>query len=1194
MSVPMASTKNYMNELFGTVLVLTALLSPASAVDCHGKSFHCVNSTHFMICVDLGGGVSQAIDDFYIACPPPNVCLGTNHFECEYPAPTTPATIRSTVISETTLPWENIITSSSLDNTTKEFSENYVNTERTTTVEYSVTTDTTVDVTMDTTVNVTTTGVTDFNINNDLNATKIVPTTTADIMTTPLESVSNDRNITEITITTEDVTTSVIETVTESTVEVSNRTNTYLGGVSKESNTNISDILVDKHSTGGYHGFPKAPLPHNQYNVSSTDISKPYPTELHTQTNGQSDPIKLGVNGSNFYNKTKQPTNEKGKNTPPQITEVNDTDNKTKSNFGITTSTQKPSISANTPVFPEVIVTASGPLTGGNDANQTKDTMGAENAIDAINLDRAITTESTGNAPSLEQTTVTYEGNFDKNYNQNTEPVNLDIKTTDTILDSNVELVTPHAPPLIQSSAGTPTVDAFTIETIQKVSTSENPTTIYEENLNKNYTQNTETVNLDIITTETILDNNVEILTTQAPLVIQGSEDAMTVDAFTIGTVQKVSSSEHPTTIYEENLNKNYTPNTETVNLDITTTETILDNNVELVTTEGPSAIQSWTDSTTVDAFTIETVEKVSIEHPTTNEYTQNLATLNLDSVTTEAMALSNSDVQFVTTQAPILTHSSANNTTLPGAFTTETIGNAPSQNIESVNVDIITTDAIDTPFNSDVQLVTTDAPPVTQNSVEKTTEDGAFTNELAEKLPSYEKSIAENEENLTKDSTQISINVDIVTTEAVHTTFLNSDVQPGVTQALPATLSIAEITILDGANNIETVTKAPSFEQPTTISDVNSIKESSPNITAESVYLDTTQTIDTVNLAIVTTKPVDGLSVSNVQLVTIQVPPLTQSSADTKFGGALPIETDENIVSTELPTTIYEQSWTVAENKGNVKEKSIIIPASKSKNEDIMTTETIFESTTIIKDQSILTNTETIKNDIITEQPITTNEENASTDNKVITTGHSVIFDKTVDDVSSSSNSNYHKNQGASTKVQLVTDTLVEETKVDIVFTTGTVGNDDGTTEASLITDTTQNTDSNILSISQDHTATETENVKTITSQSTIENSINNVSSLPAPENTVSVPELNNDIDFETAKQINVGKIIAKEPELVSKTELAIEVTTNNNYAQVELDNGSPKQKSKSESDDISKQILSEMNLKLLRQNQSWLKNLI
>lgn len=54
-------------------------------INCSGRAFHCVNSTHFMICVDLGGGVSTTIDDFVIPCPATTVCHENNIFECDFP-----------------------------------------------------------------------------------------------------------------------------------------------------------------------------------------------------------------------------------------------------------------------------------------------------------------------------------------------------------------------------------------------------------------------------------------------------------------------------------------------------------------------------------------------------------------------------------------------------------------------------------------------------------------------------------------------------------------------------------------------------------------------------------------------------------------------------------------------------------------------------------------------------------------------------------------------------------------------------------------------------------------------------------------------------------------------------------------------------------------------------------------------------
>ncbi|CAH0628726.1 unnamed protein product [Chrysodeixis includens] len=67
-------------------LVLFAIPIVASRnIDCHGRGFHCVNSTHFMICVDLGIGISTTIDDFIIPCPLTTVCDVNNMFECEFP-----------------------------------------------------------------------------------------------------------------------------------------------------------------------------------------------------------------------------------------------------------------------------------------------------------------------------------------------------------------------------------------------------------------------------------------------------------------------------------------------------------------------------------------------------------------------------------------------------------------------------------------------------------------------------------------------------------------------------------------------------------------------------------------------------------------------------------------------------------------------------------------------------------------------------------------------------------------------------------------------------------------------------------------------------------------------------------------------------------------------------------------------------
>ncbi|XP_061706380.1 mucin-3A-like [Cydia pomonella] len=1469
MCVPTASTKIYMNELFGTLLILSALLSTASAVDCHGKSFHCVNSTHFMICVDLGGGVSQAIDDFYIACPPPTVCQGTNYFECEFPAPTTPATTRSNVISETTLPWENIITSSSLDNIKKEFSENYINTERTTTVEYSVTTDTTVDV-------VTRTAAT-FNINNELNVTEIATTTVPNITTSPIETISQtiseDRSITDITLIAEGVTTSVIEAVTETVVETKNSTRTDLTVAGEESNTkainintqtttenivitetetaesipmtteqiiqtttdnpleidtsylytelpqvltmiqnenltnntllkkssiekkksqamanqnlNIYDKRVDKHSTDIYPGFTTVTPMGSKYNLSNADVSKPYHTELHNKINNQSDLIKLeGGIGSNLTAVTrKQPTNDNEKNNLPQIIKVNDNKHDITSNFGkwvVAYSTKKPSTSPYS-VFLEVIAATDVPLVGDNDAKQKNDTMGAQNDKHTTILDGAFTIET-------EQPTTIYEENFTKDSTQNTKTVNLDIVTTEAIPGSNVQLVTTKAPSLILSSAGTTTVDgAYTIETV--IPTSEHPTTIYEDIFTKDSTQNIETVNQDIVTTEavdiTFSNSDIQLVTTQAPSLTQSSADTTIVDgAYTIETVENIPTSEHPTTFYEENFTKDSTQNIETVNLDIATTETVdipfSNSNIQLVTTQAPSLTQSSADTTIVDgAYIIETVENIpTSEHPTTfyeenftKDSTQNIETVNLDIATTETVDIpfSNSNIQLVTTQAQSLTQSSADTTTVDGAYhhshhhrahhSIETVENIPTsehpttineenftkdstQNIETVNLDIATTETVDIPFsNSDIQLVTTQAPSLTQSSADATTVDGAYSIETVENIPTSEHPTTINEENFTKDSTQNieTVNLDIATTENVDIPFSNSDLQLVTTQAPSLTQSSADTTTVDGPYIVETVQNALSSEHPTTIDEENLTK-------------DTTQNMETVNLDIITTDAINiQFSNNDVQLVTAQVPLLMQSSADTTtLGGAFTIETGENAPSSEQPTIVNEDKFDTVNvdivtteaihipfsnsdvqlittpapsltqgsadtttldgaftielvenapsskqpttvNKENVPKDSIqnivnvdilttdavdvpftnsnvqlgatqvpsltqssgdtnldraftietvkknfsteqtnmtneqglpidtvqntateniIITTSKAINRDTMNTKTIYESSTIINDQSVMTeeshvtkstvevytgieqtttiheengttgiyenvasqkvpfaigytqsitsktqNPEKVKQDVtmiaeiiengaITEQPITTNAkksttgtiQNVATEYNIIPTRHSVNFYVTTEVVSTPTTmNNYHIIQVASEDYTSTKAQLLTDTTID---GGDDIQNGDGTKQTTLInkesvaTDGTRNIDPIILPANQDHTATETVNVTTIISNA--QSALGNnmkTESLPASGNIVSTPGVNNRVDFITPKPINIEQKITKLP---------------------------------------------------------------
>ncbi|XP_050672280.1 uncharacterized protein LOC126970441 isoform X2 [Leptidea sinapis] len=76
--------KNIFLLHLAAIIVISMTLVDATNFDCKGKGFYCLNSTHFMICVDLGYGVSTTVDDFVIPCPPPSLCIETNEFECEY------------------------------------------------------------------------------------------------------------------------------------------------------------------------------------------------------------------------------------------------------------------------------------------------------------------------------------------------------------------------------------------------------------------------------------------------------------------------------------------------------------------------------------------------------------------------------------------------------------------------------------------------------------------------------------------------------------------------------------------------------------------------------------------------------------------------------------------------------------------------------------------------------------------------------------------------------------------------------------------------------------------------------------------------------------------------------------------------------------------------------------------------------
>ncbi|XP_032512278.2 mucin-3B-like isoform X2 [Danaus plexippus] len=82
------------------VLILMLPCAACSNIDCNGKAFHCVNSTHFKICVDFGGGISTTVDEYLIPCPQDTVCKSYNLYECEYEKTTTSSTV--TVQSEVT------------------------------------------------------------------------------------------------------------------------------------------------------------------------------------------------------------------------------------------------------------------------------------------------------------------------------------------------------------------------------------------------------------------------------------------------------------------------------------------------------------------------------------------------------------------------------------------------------------------------------------------------------------------------------------------------------------------------------------------------------------------------------------------------------------------------------------------------------------------------------------------------------------------------------------------------------------------------------------------------------------------------------------------------------------------------------------------------------------------------------------
>ncbi|KAF9822826.1 hypothetical protein SFRURICE_000895 [Spodoptera frugiperda] len=119
----------------GWFLVSKSLTLPLASPKAR-KAFHCVNSTHFMICVDLGGGLSTTIDDFVIPCPATTVCHGHNIFECEFPKieETLPLHVigveKQSDISETTLVTNSVTEPTATSDTVSDFNETILTTAR--------------------------------------------------------------------------------------------------------------------------------------------------------------------------------------------------------------------------------------------------------------------------------------------------------------------------------------------------------------------------------------------------------------------------------------------------------------------------------------------------------------------------------------------------------------------------------------------------------------------------------------------------------------------------------------------------------------------------------------------------------------------------------------------------------------------------------------------------------------------------------------------------------------------------------------------------------------------------------------------------------------------------------------------------------------------------------------------------------
>lgn len=281
--------------------MLLTLPSIAANVNCNGKPFHCVNSTHFMICVDLGSGVSSTIDDFVIPCPPTTVCQGTNRFECEFPAITTTtatsvaplvASVSETMVTVTTpiyevttsIPFEEYYNKSTLSTTT--LSEDVLITHQTIATEPTVT-ESTIQRITDRTQNI--------EVSDESNST--LSETIADVVqndfTTPLPDYTS-ANVTEpISDATENV--NVTITVSE-TSSVLSETMPSLKAIHNDLTTLTP--LLDNTSTSAADLIPNA-------TVYLIDIIPEYETDssiddtiLSLTDNGQNEPTLYASTGS--------------------------------------------------------------------------------------------------------------------------------------------------------------------------------------------------------------------------------------------------------------------------------------------------------------------------------------------------------------------------------------------------------------------------------------------------------------------------------------------------------------------------------------------------------------------------------------------------------------------------------------------------------------------------------------------------------------------------------------------------------------------------------------------------------------------------------------------------------------------------------------------------------------------------------